>query len=263
MFFKLKTLHHIIITLKFIIEVITMNIQNQVRNQINQFEAGKLFTYSDLTLDISSQNSVSQAVNRLVKSGEIRRLTKGKFYKPQKGILGERALSDDEKLKSVLFSNNKRVGYITGIALFNRLGITTQVPSVITVAVGKGQWSKKVFNNLTIKIVPAYAEVMDENIPYLEILDIIVNIKKIPDSLPDNVIKSLKYLLKKLDNTQLKQLTTLSLKYPPSTRALLGMLLDKLGVVGYTCELKTSLNPLTIYKFGLDESTYTKKWNIR
>lgn len=158
---------------------------------------------------------------------------------------------------------NKRVGYITAIALFNRLGITTQVPSVITVAVGKERWSKKVFNNLTIKIVPAYAEVMDENIPYFEILDVIVNIKKIPDSLPDNVIKSLKYLLKKLDNTQLKQLTTLSLNYPPSTKALLGMLLDKFGIVDYTCELKASLNPLSTYKLGLDESPYTKKWNLR
>lgn len=240
-----------------------MNIQNQVRNQINQFEAGKLFTYSDLKLDISSPNSVSQAVNRLVKSGEIRRLTKGKFYKPQKGILGERMLSDNEKLKSVLFNNNKRVGYITGITLFNRLGITTQVPSVITVAVGKERWTKKVFNNLTIKIVPTYADVTDENIPYLEILDVIANIKKIPDTLPNNVIKSLNYLLKKFDNTQLKQLTTLSFNYPPSTRALLGMLLDKLGLNDYTCELKASLNPLSTYKLGLDKSPYTKKWNIR
>lgn len=63
---------------------------------------------------------------------------------------------------------NKRVGYITAIALFNRLGITTQVPSVITVAVGKERWTNKVINNLTIKIVPAYADATDKNIPYLD-----------------------------------------------------------------------------------------------
>lgn len=48
----------------------------------------KFFTYSDLNLNISSPNNISQAVNRLVKSSEIRRLIEGKFYKPQKEILG-------------------------------------------------------------------------------------------------------------------------------------------------------------------------------
>lgn len=131
---------------------------------------------------------------------------------------------------------------------------------MITIAVGKERRSKKVFNNLTIKLVPAYTEVVDENIPYLEILDVIVNKKKIPNTLPDNVIKYLNYLLKKLDNSQLKRLTTLSLSYPPSTtRALLGTLLDKLGLNDYICKLKASLNLLTTYKLGLDESPYTKK----
>lgn len=82
----------------------------------------KFFTYSDLNLNISSPNNISQAVNRLVKSSEIRRLIEGKFYKPQKEIPGAQALSDNEKLKPVLFSNNKRVGYITGIALLIALG---------------------------------------------------------------------------------------------------------------------------------------------
>lgn len=39
---------------------------------------------------------------------------------------------------------------------------------MITIAVGKERRSKKVFNNLTIKLVPAYTEVVDENIPYLD-----------------------------------------------------------------------------------------------
>lgn len=117
MFFKLKTLHYVIVTLKFITEVITMNIQSQLINKINQFEVDKLFTHSNLNFNISSLNNISQTVNRLVKLDEISRLTKGKFYKPQRGILSEQILSDNKKLKSVLFSNNKKLGYITGIAL--------------------------------------------------------------------------------------------------------------------------------------------------
>lgn len=259
----LNTLHFIRAILELITEVFVMSIQNQVRNQVNRFEAGKLFTYNDLNLDIPFPNSVSQAVNRLVKSGEIRRLAKGKFYKPQKGMLGERRLSDNEKLKSVLFSNNQRSGYITGTALFNRLGITTQVPSVITVAIEKKGWTKKEFDNLTIKLVPSYAQITEDNIPFLEILDVMVNIKKIPDTLPNQVTITLAYLLRKLDNSQLKQLKMLSFNYPPSTRALLGMLLDKLSLLGYTDDLKSSLNPLSTYKIGLDASPYTKKWNLQ
>ena len=240
-----------------------MSIQSQVRCQINQFEVGKLFTYKDIDLTISYPNSISQAINRLVKSGEIRRLAKGKFYKPQKGRLGERKLSDNQMLNSFLFSGNKRVGYITGTALFNRLGITTQVPSTITVAINKSRWTRKVFDNLTIKIVPAYAEITNDNIPFLEILDVIANIKKISDAQPDNVIKSLMYLLGKINNNQLSQLKTLSFGYPPSTRALLGMLLEKLGIYDYSDELKASLNPLSVYKIGLSKSPYTKTWNIQ
>lgn len=84
------------------------------------------------------------------------------------------------------------------LELENKYLSNKEFPSVITVAVGKERWTNKVINNLTIKIVPAYAEVTDKNIPYLKILDVIANIKKIPDTLPDNVLNISESFIKRV-----------------------------------------------------------------
>ena len=61
-----------------------------------------------------------------------------------------------------------------------------------------------------------------------------------------------------------KELIRLSLKYPPSTRALVGALLDEIQENPITFSLKESLNPITKYElFNANEVlTKTSDWNI-
>ena len=61
-----------------------------------------------------------------------------------------------------------------------------------------------------------------------------------------------------------KELIRLSLKYPPSTRALLGALLDELQEKAITFTLKESLNPITKYEFPYATQILSKSsdWNI-
>jgi hypothetical protein len=56
----------------------------------------------------------------------------------------------------------------------------------------------------------------------------------------------------------------LSQKYPPSTKALIGALLDELGKESMTGTLQKSLNPITKYNLsGADKViSSTEKWNI-
>ena len=51
-------------------------------------EPGKIFDYRIFKEFDESPAPVIKAVNRLVEHGLVKRLSKGKFYKPEKGFFG-------------------------------------------------------------------------------------------------------------------------------------------------------------------------------
>ena len=112
-----------------------MNIQAQIDQTILNFSPGCNFGYGDLPLYSKSPNGVVKAISRLIGKNKLKRLSKGIFYRPKKGILGDIKPSDDELLRTFCFRNDQLVGYITGASLYNRLGLTTQIPKTITIAV--------------------------------------------------------------------------------------------------------------------------------
>ena len=58
--------------------------------------------------------------------------------------------SDLELLRTMLYKNGRLRGYITGLSLFNQLGLTTQVPRTITLAINGGRQEKE-FGTIKIK----------------------------------------------------------------------------------------------------------------
>ncbi len=195
---------------------------------------------------------------------KIKRLAKGKFYRPKQGLLGELKLSDNEMLKTVLYKNNRLSGYLTGSSLYNRLGLTTQVPKTIIIAV-TGARQKKDFGTIRVELITARAPITKQNIPLLELLDALKDIKKIARARASKSLRLLSLWIKKLSPEQQKQLVKLALQYyTASTCALLGLVFDTLDLSD-TTKLKVSLNPTTIYEIGLNESEWPKKksWNIR
>nr|MBO8919382.1 hypothetical protein [Proteus mirabilis] len=74
------------------------------------------------------------------------------------------------------------------MGLYNRLGLTTQIPKTITIASDKSP-QRKDFGTVEVKLVKAKVPVSESNREYLEILDVLSNIKKIPDSNPSEVMK--------------------------------------------------------------------------
>ena len=98
----------------------------------------------------------------------------------------------------------------------------------------------------------------------MQYLDIIKNIKKIPDC---NFLFALKRIMTIFNNmkpNKIKSLITLSLNYPPSTKALLGAILQELKYDKYISELHQSLNPISKYSFPEAQKvlSYSKEWNI-
>lgn len=177
-----------------------MRIKPLVEKEITQFEPGKVFTYRDLTPFISNPETTVKAIGRLVENGDIKRFAKGQFYRPKQGLFGEMKLSDTEKLKIFLYQDGERKGYVTGASLYNRLGLTTQIPRTITIASNRSP-QRKELGTIKVKLVKAKAPVTESNKEYLEILDVLSDIKKIPDSSPSAVIKVIANKLKRLKKT--------------------------------------------------------------
>ena len=241
-----------------------MTIAQTIQKAVAAMPAGQVFGYEALPSYSSAPAAVTKAVSRLVQDNKLKRFSKGKFYVPKQGLLGERKLSDSELVRSVLFKSGKLRGYVTGYALFNRLGLTTQMPSTIRVAVNGGRQDKD-FGNLKIQVCVARAPVEASNARLLGYLDVLKDIKSIPDT---NVSKSLvrmQALLEDLNKVEKRSAVSLALTYyPPQVRALLGLLMNNGEEVSIQ-ELKQSLNPTTLYKIGVDHALWpaAKNWNIR
>jgi predicted transcriptional regulator of viral defense system len=241
-----------------------MTVSAAVAKSIKQYPPGEVFGYRDLPLYKDKPSNVVQIVNRLVKKDELKRLSKGKFYIPKQSVIGDLRPSDNELLKTVLFKNGTVRGYITGAALFNQLGLTTQVPRTISVAT-KGGRQKKDFGTIRINLVSARAPFRRTDIPLLQYLDVLWDIKKIPDA---EVNKSLKLMEKKfseLDDKQIKRAQYLALEYyGAQVRALIGLVVSRLNR-NLDERLKESLSPLTLFKLGLDNESWPEKkaWYIQ
>jgi hypothetical protein len=235
-----------------------------IKNRIDQLEAGYVFTADEFDATVKRPAYVSQTLNNFVEEGVLRKLSKGRFYKPVIGKFGELPPDDYEVVKDLLVERGKMIGYITGYTAFNELGLTTQVPFALQIGTYD---EKKGIQRGTYKIsfVKQRNTITKGNIPLLKLLDCLRFFKIIPDAMPDVSCRRLLYLLSQLDEIQKNKIKKLALKYTPQTIALLGAMLEMLNPQEDIKALFKMLNPMTSYKLGIPNTVLfnQKKWNIR
>jgi hypothetical protein len=222
-----------------------------------------VFTYADFITEVHQKEAVIKALNRMVAAGKIAKLSKGKYYKPETTPFGNLLPDQTQVVKDLLEENGKTVGYLTGYSIYNSLGLTTQISNTIQIgknvvrpAFKRGQY--------TISFIKQNNTITKENIPLLQILDAIRYIKKIPGTTISKSCERLMVILKNLSDNEKITLVRLALKYPPSARTLLGMLLDTIQADNITEPLYKSLNPITKYKLPGVKNLFPEadKWNI-
>ncbi|MDG2194868.1 MAG: DUF6088 family protein [Polaribacter sp.] len=241
-----------------------MKVAQKIEKQISKIKEGTTFKYQQLSIESNEYSAAAKAIERLIEKGIIKRVSTGVFYKPKKTIFGALKPNEQELLKPYLFQNKKRIAYITGISLYNRMGLTTQVPRTIKIASRDKRITVSV-GNIKGNPVKSYVDVTAKNFYLLEILDALKDFKKIPDLDNNSGVKIISNQLKKLNTKEIKQLIDCALSYPPRVRAFLGALLEQ---IGFSIELKTlkkSLNPLSEYNYGIDEKILPTlmNWNIK
>ncbi|MDE0691250.1 MAG: hypothetical protein OXI55_03270 [Gammaproteobacteria bacterium] len=241
-----------------------MSIAALVNQTIDRTPAGRIFGYEVFPQYREAPGAVVRAVNRGVASRRLARVGKGRFYKPRRGVLGDLPVSDEERLRDVLYRNGRRTGYVTGPALYNRLGLTTQMPRTVAVAVNRATQIKDL-GTMRMRLLSRRAPISDSTVPLLEILDVLRDARKVPDANVERVIEAMRRRLADLAPTELKRLQRLALDYySPSTRALLGMLLTRCRK-DLLPELNASLNPTTRFDLSIDSDEWpeSRAWNIR
>lgn len=233
-----------------------MKTSDFIEDKINRFPKNYVFTYVDFLTEVNKKEAVIKHLNRMVKSGKINKLSKGKYYKPQETVFGTLLPEQYQIVKDFLEDEGrKRIGYITGYSVYNALGFTTQISNVIQIGVQQTRPKLK-RGRFTIIFIKQKNTINNENIPLLRLLDLIRFIKKIPDTSIDKSCKRLLVMLKELSDEDKIQIVKLAFKYSPGTRALLGALLSAIQFKDQNLlsQLFESLNPITNYKIAVSKS---------
>ena len=239
------------------------SISSKINNTISSYSSGNIFTYSDFNLPKENELALAKSLSRLVKKGEIVRIEKGKYYRPRKTSFGNLRPDISQIVKSLTRKDEKVIGYPTGINIYNQLGLTTQMSNVLVIASVKPQLEKEI-SGYRVKFVKRNFEIEEKDIPLLQLLDAVKDIKKIPDTSPNDALKVIIAKVAELPVSKLKRLTKLALNYNAATRALTGVILQQYAKGISVSSLYKSLNPLTKYKMKLNPSILTNqiKWNI-
>jgi hypothetical protein len=240
-----------------------MKVAEKIGKKIEKMKDGATFKYQELAIAPEEYSAATKAIERLIKKGLISRASTGVFYKPKKTAFGSLKPNEEELLKPYLFEGDNRVAYVTGIALYNRMGLTTQVPKNIRVASRSKRIVTKV-GSIQVKPVKSYVDVTNENYYLMELLDVLKDFKNIPDTEKGQVIKFMLQKFKLLSKKEKDKLVDIAIKYPPRVRAFTGALLNEIYPAKPVAELKKSINPLTIYEFGINKKILPniEYWNI-
>ena len=183
-----------------------MNYYELLKNYIGSMPSDEPILIEDIrkyfqglgTCDIDQvMKNIYVYLNRLVKKGILVLFMKGVYYKPLVGVFGNKKLDSNKVVRKKYISDNTGVkGYLSGAFLFNKLGLTTQVPKDVLVMTNECPNKNDYYNkNLGVVIRRPKIKITDDNFKYLQLLDILNNKDNIPIDM-DNVRKVIYQFIK-------------------------------------------------------------------
>lgn len=225
--------------------------RREILQQIERIDTGRIFTFRDLSFPNDKLANVAVLLSEQNKKGVLVRVEKGAYFRPRKSALGLGSLPvyQDEQFRYI---TQKLDGYITGAYIYNKMGLTEQAATTITVATPKPVRRFR-FKNLDIECVKAYsmAHLNENNIPYLRVLDAVKDIKHIPGSTEQDIYERIKnQYFKGFSMPELINVVTLTKGYPPRVRKIVSDILGEIGQQGLQQKLTSTI--LSTTRFNLN-----------
>ena len=128
-----------------------------------------------------------------------------------------------------------------------------------------GGRQEKDFGTIRVKKIVARMRINEKDIKLLQYLDVLKDIKTIPDAEINQSLSRMRRYMAELSPVEQVQLISLAeTYYSPQARALVGVLFSSLELA-VPETLVQSLNPTTTYALNLDQDTWpmARQWNIR
>ncbi len=201
--------------------------------------------------------NVSKAFSELVKDKFLKRAKRGFYYRSKKTILGETSFTP---LNLALSGIKHKCNFycISGLAGFNELGLTTQIPNNIVIAC-----DYKFRSTDNVKYIYRKKPIsggVSERI----VLDAIIDIKTIPDTTVENTIVKIKNLIKN-KKVNLQSLVKTAFKETTRVRAVIGAIAQEFDFDKQLLEkLKRTINPLSMVYLNVGEALiYADNWQIK
>lgn len=234
-----------------------------VRQMVEQIPIAQGFGFADFgELATTRRKALSRALGQMVKDQEIRRAYPGRFYRPMvSDRFGPIGLLGGELLREAL-----DVGYPAGSWAQNDLGLSTQVPMILTIATPNWTHERRFGHQRVRYIRSTIKEIPKEKAARLAlmILDALKEIRHVGDSSPNHIVNQLFLIFKQhVKIEHLGYLLKYGLQYPPQVRALLGAILEIEKHRHLSEMLRKTLNPKTEYFVGVDKALPNfRKWKL-
>jgi hypothetical protein len=206
----------------------------------------------------ANKSAVLRELSRLARDGRLTRVGKGIYVRPVMTLLGPSTLSMEEIAK-IRAHRKGALAIPTGYAVFNALGLTTQVSRITELAVD----SPMRMSSSGVRFVVRKRQSLEDPAEH-SILEALRRINHISDTSPEEVIVAIKSAIK-LKRVDFERLALLALKSePPRVRALLGAIGEELQPSSRVIErLHNSLNPTSRFNIPTGESLLkARAWRI-
>ena len=126
-----------------------------------------------------SRQWVDKALKTMVDSRALKRYSTGVYYIPRKTMFGDSLLDSDRVVtKKYIESNGKVYGYVSGTALLNSIGLTTQVPNMIIIVTNKesSRGRKVKIGKQEVYLIKSPTEITKENRAVLQLLEAVKSV---------------------------------------------------------------------------------------
>lgn len=132
--------------------------------------------FDEIKFEEYSRAWIFNALKKLMSQGEIKRFDMGIYYIPVKMPFGDTVLSSRKVVERRFISSGDDVyGYLSGLSLMNRAGLTTQMPNILEIV--SNNESTRVRNvrvgRQRVKIRRSRTQVSRENVAALRLLDLV------------------------------------------------------------------------------------------
>jgi len=222
-----------------------------VLKEINKKPEGSIISasklYKEKFANVMSEVAFAKTMSRLCESGEVVRVSRGVYCKAINTKYGM-ILPGERDITNVYTENNK--GMEVGYALYNKIGVTTQVSKKKEIFSSSVDCQSKQIGNVNIRKVNL--KYTNETIAVIQLMELLYHIENIQD-LNENMTASCFYMLSKNYNDRVFDSVQKEIKYP---RWVIASLREVLGRFGVENSLNRYLSTYSKYRIPNMRSIY-------